>query len=201
MASRSLLPAGVLSNETTLLLGIALALAATDPTKLTQRGPIGWLLVAAAVVAALWAAPAVAQRPTTTTVEWANQLVRHRNTVFAVACVVVAGFGSPPVWLAAVDTALLLAYLLAVDALAAGPIGVRQLRRRAVPLAAAAAGAVTLLGAQAPVNPGAVWGRIVGAIAVAAAALATGAALWIKQSGDQKSRTAPQEERGKPRHP
>jgi len=180
------LPA-LLSNRPTLAIGLALTLAATDPSQLARRGPGGWLLTAAALVAAIWAAPVVARRPTATSVDLFALPARHRNTVFAVGCVVVAGFGSPPLWLAAVDAALLLAYLLAVDALAAGPIGARQLQRGVAPLAAAAAGAVALLASQAPVDPGAVWGRIVAALAVAAAALAAGAALRVKRSADEQA--------------
>lgn len=190
----------ILSNWTVLLLGVALVLAASDPTKLGQHGPVGWLLTAAAVVAAIWAAPVVAQRPTMTSIQWAARLVRHRNTVFAVGCTVLAGAGNPPVWLMVADAALLLAYLLIVDALAAGPIGIRQLRRGVAPLAAAGASAVVLLGALAPVNQGAVWGRILAALAVAAAALAAGAALWIRQTGAQPPTAARRSERRGPRH-
>lgn len=170
-------------NRTALALGLALALAAVDPTKLAQRDPVGWLLTVAVLVGAIWAAPVVAQRPASASVHWNNQLVRHRNTIFAVGCTIIAGTGDPPVWLMAVDAALLLAYLLTVDALAAGPVGIRQLRRGVAPAAAAVASAVTLLGARAPVDSGAVWGRVVAAIAVAAAAVAAGAALWIRQQG------------------
>lgn len=161
------------------MLGLALALAATDPVKIAQGNPVGWLFSAAVLVGAIWAAPVVAQRPASTAVHWAGQLTRHRNTVFAVGCVIIAGFGDPPVWQMAVDAALLLAYLLTVDALAAGPIGLRQLRRGVAP--AAVASTVALLAAHAPVDSGAVWGRAVAAVAVAAAAVAAGAALWVRQ--------------------
>lgn len=170
-----------LPNRAVLLLGVALALTATDPAELAQRGPVYWLMTLAAMVAAIWAAPVVAQRPAMSAVHWNTQLARHRNTVFAVGCTIIAGLNDPPAWLIGVDAALLLTYLLAVDALAAGPIGIRQLRRGVAPLAAAAASAVTLLGAAAPVDSGAVWGRIVAAVAVAAAGVAAGAALWIRQ--------------------
>jgi hypothetical protein len=181
--------ASVSANRITALTGAALALTATDPAQPSMRGPFGWLAAAVAVVAALWAAPAVVQRPITPAVTWTRLLARHRNTVFAVGCVVVAGFGSPPFWLAAADTALMLAYLLAVDALAAGPVGVRQLRRGVAP--AAAAGALVLLAAQAPVDAGVVWGRIAAAIAVAAAALAAGAALINPRDESRRNRTPP----------
>jgi len=171
-----------LSTRTVLLLGVALALAAVNPSHSASRGPAGWLLLVAAVAAAIWAAPAVTRRPTSDTILWISRLIRHRNTAFAVACTVLAAFSDPAIWLTAVDAALLLAYLLAVDAFAAGPIGARQLRGDIAPLASAAASAIVLLGAQAPVNPGAVWGRIVAALAVAAAASAAGAALWLRQT-------------------
>jgi hypothetical protein len=177
-----------------LLLGVVLALTVTDPTQLAKRGAIGWFLTAVVIVAAIWAAPVVAQRPAVEAVHWSSQLARHRNTVFAAGCVIIAGFDNPPVWLMAVDAALLLTYLLAVDALAAGPIGIRQLRRGVAPLAAAAASAVTLLGAEAPVNSGAIWGRVVAAVAVAAAALAAGTALWIRQQSGAQPNQQPDQQ-------
>lgn len=170
-----------LPNRAVQFLGVALALTATDPAELAQRGPVYWLLTIAVMVAAIWAAPIVAQRPAIAAVHWNTQLARHRNTVFAVGCTVIAGLNDPPAWLIVVAAALLMTYLLAVDTLAAGPIGIRQLRHGVAPLAATAATAVTLLGAAAPVNSGAAWGRIVAAVAVTAAALATSAALWIRQ--------------------
>ena len=189
-----------LPNDAVLLVGIALALAVVDPTKLGSRGPVGWLFAMAALVATIWAAPVVSRRPAAQSVRLTSQIARHRNTVFAVGCTIVAGFSDPPVWLMVIDAALLLAYLLAVDALAAGPIGVRQLRRGTTPLSALAAAAIVLLAAQAPVNSGAVWGRIVAALAVAAAATAAGAALWIRQSAGQSPRAKQVEAATRPRH-
>ena len=182
-----------LPNDAVLLLGAALVLAAVDPTKLAMRGPVGWLFAMAAMVAAIWAAPVVSRRPTAESIRFTSQLGRHRNTVFAVGCTILAGFSDPPVWLMVIDAALLLAYLLAVDALAAGPVGIRQLRHGMAPLCAAAAVAMVLLAAQAPVNSGAVWGRIVAALAVAAAATAAGAALWIRQTGKQSAQAGSEE--------
>jgi hypothetical protein len=189
-----------LPNDAVLLLGIALALAAVDPTKLGSRGPVGWLFALAALVATIWAAPVVSRRPAAQSVRLTSQVARHRNTVFAVGCTIMAGFSDPPVWLMVIDAALLLAYLLAVDALAAGPVGIRQLRRGTAPLSALAAVAIVLLAAQAPVNSGAVWGRIVAALAVAAAATAAGAALWIRQTAGQSSRAGREEAPTRPRH-
>jgi hypothetical protein len=189
--------AALLPDNAALLLGVALVLAVTDPTRLAGRGPIGWLAAACGVVAAIWAAPVVARRPAVDSVRPINLLARHRNTAFAVGCTVAAGFSDPPVWLMAVDAGLLLAYLLVVDALAAGPVGARQLARGTAPLAALAAIVIVLLAARAPVSSGAVWGRIVAAIAVAVAAVAAGAALWIRQPGTRESRSA-QEQRPAP---
>jgi hypothetical protein len=195
-----------LPNWTVLLLGVALALAAANPASLASRGPAGWLLLLAAVATAVWAAPAVVQRPASAAVQWTSRLIRHRNTMFAVACTALAAFSDPAVWLTVVDAALLLAYLLAVDALAAGPIGVSQLRRGTAPLTAAAASAIALLGAQAPVDSGAVWGRVVAALAVAAAASAAAAALWLRQTRGQTSLrdefvdVLRRRDRNKPRH-
>ncbi|MBS2964073.1 hypothetical protein KGA66_13530 [Actinocrinis puniceicyclus] len=173
---------GASPHRAVLLLGVALVSAVADPTRLAGRGPAGWLCFAAAVVAAIWAAPAVARRPIVASARLGSRLVRHRNSAFAVGCTIVAGFSDPPVWLTALDAVLLSAYLLAVDAVAAGPVGVRQLRDRTAALAAPAAIAVVLLAARSPVHSGAVWGRIVAALALAAAAAAAGAALWIRQA-------------------
>ena len=163
------------------VIGLALAVAAIDPASWPRMS--GTTLAFSVIVAllfALWAAPAVVQRPVEHSHTWTGRTLRHRNTVFAATCAAVAGLGDPPVWLMAVDAALLLAYLLAVDALAAGPIGARQLRGVRTPAAAAAASAAVLIVAEAPVDGGAVWGRIVAALCVAAAASAAGLALWGK---------------------
>jgi hypothetical protein len=163
------------------LIGVALMLAACDPASWPG---VGWAVVVLVplltLLLTLWAAPAVVQRPFAYSGTWRAMAARHRNTLFAALCTVIAALGDPPVWLMAADAALLLAYLLAVDALTAGPIGARQLRGIRTPLTAAAACAAVLLVAEAPVDGGAVWGRIVAALAVAAAATAAGLALWIR---------------------
>jgi len=163
-----------------LVIGLALAIAAIDPASWPRTSaPVLTFLVVAALLLALWAAPAVVQRPVTYASTWTAKALRHRNTLFAATCTAVAGLGNPPGWLMAVDAALLLAYLLAVDALAAGPIGARQLRNIRTPAAAAAATAAVLLVADRfPVDGGAVWGRIVAALCVVAAACAAALALW-----------------------
>ncbi|HEV3168973.1 MAG TPA: hypothetical protein VGZ32_01465 [Actinocrinis sp.] len=163
------------------LIGLALALAATNPAAWrTMTGAVLVVVLAFALLLALGAAPVVARRPVTSSSAWTARAIRHRNTLFAAACVVVAGLGDPPVWLMAADAALLLAYLLAADALAAGPVGARQLRSIRIPLAAAGASAAVLVVAEAPISGGAIWGRIVAALAVSAAAAAAGLALWSR---------------------
>jgi hypothetical protein len=163
------------------VIGLALAIAAIDPAAWPRMsGAVLASVVVLAVLLVLWAAPAVAQRPIAYNNTWTARASRHRNTVFAATCTAVAGLGDPPGWLTAADAALLLAYLLAVDALAAGPIGARQLRSVRVPASAAAACAAVLLVVHAPVDGGAVWGRIVAALCVAAAASAAGLAIWDK---------------------
>jgi hypothetical protein len=107
--------------------GAALAVAAADP-------PDGFMGTSSPQIAlllglfALWAAAPVVRRPVLTVHRWLNLLARHRNTVFAGACTVVAAAGRPALWLMIADAALLLGYLLALDSVAAGPIGGRQLR-------------------------------------------------------------------------
>lgn len=163
------------------LIGFALALAATNPAGWHKMaGAVLVVVLAFVLLLVLGAAPVAARRPATISGAWAAKAIRDRNTLFAAACVIVAGLGDPPMWLMAADAALLLAYLLTVDALAAGPVGARQLRGIRVPLAAAGASAAVLVIAEAPINGGAIWGRIVAALAVAAAAGAAGLALWSR---------------------
>jgi hypothetical protein len=110
------------------IFGPALALAAADPTEWSSTFGSRQLWAIALVVLGVWAAAPVVGRPVLTSHHWYKVLARHRNTLFAALCAVTAAAGKPPIWLTAADAALLLGYLLAVDACAAGPIGVRQLR-------------------------------------------------------------------------
>ncbi|MDH6579140.1 hypothetical protein [Kitasatospora sp. MAP5-34] len=160
-------------------LGIALALASADPVALAHAPRLTLLVPVAAVAAAWWASPVVADRPVRHSWAWGAQLSRHRNTVFAAGCVLLAAASSPPLWLAACVTALLLGYLLLADAVAAGPAGARQWRSRAVPAAAYGASALVLLAAFAPVG-GVTWGRLVAALAVVGSAVVAGLALWSR---------------------
>lgn len=175
-------------------LGIALALAACDPALSTHMTPADVLPPAAAIALAWWAAPPLVRRPVQYSARKAALLAQHRNTVFAVACVVLAAFSTPPVWLASCVAALLLTYLLIVDACAAGPAGIRQLRARHIPAAAYGASALVLFAAFAPADSGA-WGPAVAAAAVCAVAYAVGAALWPRTP---HNRSAPPTEQQPP---
>ncbi|MEU3461527.1 hypothetical protein ABZ721_16495 [Streptomyces sp. NPDC006733] len=158
-------------------LGVALALAACDPRIGASPTPAEVVPPLAAVALACWAAPPLVRRPVQYSARRTALLSQHRNTVFAVGCVVLAAFSTPPVWLASCVAALLLTYLLIVDACAAGPAGIRQLRARHVPLAAYGASGLVLFAAFAP-SDGSAWGPAVAAVAVGAVAFAVGTALW-----------------------
>lgn len=161
------------------LFGAALAVAASDPPH-GAFGTVPVLLLAFAGFG-LWAAAPVVGRPVLTSYRWYSQLSRHRNTVFASACVLVAALATPPVWLMAADCALLLGYLLALDALTGGPIGLRQLRLGwPGGLAAAGTAVVLALTRLAPAHPGstlAASGRWIAAAGTALAGLALALAV------------------------
>lgn len=125
------------------LFGAALAVAVADPPNgfMGTSSPLMAVLLA---IFAGWAAAPVVRRPVLTAHRWFNQLVRHKNTVFAGTCTVVAAAGRPALWLMIADAALLLGYLLALDAATAGPIGDRQFRS-GWPAGLAAAGTALVL--------------------------------------------------------
>jgi hypothetical protein len=164
------------------LLGGALALAATDPTRWTADAVPVLTRLVCVLLATLWAAAPPARRPVTSSHRLPVLVSRHRNTLFVIVATAVAALGNPPVWLAAVDCALLLAYLALVDAAACGPVGVRQLRRTGTTLSAAAATAAVLVCAQAPVGSASPWGRVIAALGITAAAACVGAVLWLRQT-------------------
>ncbi|MCZ4120651.1 hypothetical protein [Streptomyces sp. H39-S7] len=168
-------------------LGVALALAACDPHLTGSVTPGDVVPPLAAVALAWWAAPPLVRRPVQYSARKAALLSQHRNTVFAVGCVVLAAFSTPPVWLASCVAALLLTYLLIVDACAAGPAGIRQLRARHVPLTAYGASALVLFAAFAP-SDGSAWGPVVAAAALIAVAYAVGTALWPREPRTPRSR-------------
>ncbi|MFC1413056.1 hypothetical protein ACEZCY_09080 [Streptacidiphilus sp. N1-12] len=168
-------PSGV--DQLARYLGCLVALLVTDPTAWAGRPTVDLVLPLAAGLAAWFAATPLTARPVALGFRWRNRLSRHRNTAFAVMCVVLAAFNPPPGWLAACDTALLLTYLLCVDALAAGPPAARLLRRPLVLLCAYGASAVALTAALLPVAPTGPWARLLAALALAGAAAAVIAAL------------------------
>ncbi|WP_052442876.1 hypothetical protein [Streptacidiphilus neutrinimicus] len=155
-------------------LGAALALAAADPAGLAHAGYllvssiVRLILLAVMVLIAWFAAPPVVARPVTGDPRWASKLSRHRNTVLAVGFVVVVAIGSPPTWMMFCDAALLLAYLLFVDAAAAGPPGAAQLRDWPLLVAAVAAQGLVLVGAVVSVATSDSWARATAAALVLA---------------------------------
>lgn len=168
VGSRAALPiARLTSRVTDRLLGTALAVAACDPPTALHGPPLDRMLVLGAAAAAWWAAPMVDTRPVLTSMRWRTLVARRRTTVLPAAAIAVAAATGPALWLVVCVTALLIAYLLVTDAWTAGvtaPPG----RPKATPaLAAAAASAVVLLAAQAPVA-GTSWARLPAALAIAA---------------------------------
>ncbi|MFI6864710.1 hypothetical protein ACIBKZ_33320 [Streptomyces sp. NPDC050421] len=155
------------SRITDRLLGTALAVAAFDPpTALHAPLPVR-VMVLGAAAAAWWAAPMVDARPVLTSMHWRTAVARRRTTVLPAAAIVVAAATGPAVWLVVCIAALLLAYLLVTDAWTVG-VNAPPGQPQATPaLAAAAATAVVLLAAQAPVASTS-WARLPAALAIAA---------------------------------
>ncbi|WP_051944502.1 hypothetical protein [Streptacidiphilus rugosus] len=152
-------------------LGAAMALAAANPVWLSESTTVPrlvvWLLLLGVFGTVAWfAAPPVVARPVTGNVLWRTQLSRHRNTVLAVGFVVVVAPTAPPVWLMAWDAALLLAYLLFVDAAAGGPPGLAQLRDWPTVLGAFAAQGLVLTGAVMSIAAAGSWARGLAAVLV-----------------------------------
>ncbi|MEZ0064712.1 hypothetical protein ABIA32_000700 [Streptacidiphilus sp. MAP12-20] len=169
-------------------LGAVLALAGADPVRLAEttsaRGFIAWVLFFCVLLAVSWfAAPPVVARPVTGDVLWRSRLSRHRNSALAVGFVVAAALTSPPVWLMACDAALLLTYLLFVDAAAAGPPGAAQLRDWPAVVGALAAQGLVLTGAVVSIATADSWARALAAVLVLVVAAALGLAVWRKPSG------------------
>jgi hypothetical protein len=162
------------------LLGVALTVLVTDPTTWLSRSTAGLVLTLLAAVVAWFAALPLTARPVALGFHWRTRLVRHRNTAFAVLCVLLAAVNRPPDWLAACDAALLLGYLLLVDAVAAGPPGARLLRRPVALGCAFGSSGVALAAALVPVSPSGPWVRILAAVALIGAAAAVIAALGAR---------------------
>ncbi|WP_330258316.1 hypothetical protein OG586_05775 [Streptomyces murinus] len=163
----ALLVARLTSRVTDRLLGTALAVAACDPPAAVHASWLVKVLVLGAAGAAWWAAPMVDARPVLTSMRWRAVAARRRTTVLPAAAIAVAAATDPPLWLVVCVAALLLAYLLVTDAWTVGvtaPPG----RPQATPaLAAAAATALVLLAAQAPVV-GTSWARLLASLVIAA---------------------------------
>ncbi|MBT3166861.1 hypothetical protein HTV80_27740 [Streptomyces sp. Vc74B-19] len=155
------------SRLTDRLLGTALAVAACDPPAALHASPLVKMLVVGAAVAAWWAAPMVDARPVQTSTRLRALAARRRTTVLPAAAIAAAAFTGPPFWLVVCVAALLLAYLLVTDPWTAGVTAPAGHPRAAPALTAAAATAVVLLVAQAPVA-GASWARLPASLAVAA---------------------------------
>jgi hypothetical protein len=163
-------------------LGVALLVAATNP-----MGGANTVLHLLGVVVAVgfgwWAAPPLAARPSTSSARLHLRLARHRNTVLAAAAVLLAALSHPSGWLAAAITALLLGYLLHVDArsrahLPTGP---------GAALSACAASALVLAAALAPAQSSGA-ARLLAALGLAAAAGAVGLALH-QRPGSRRERS------------
>lgn len=162
------------------LLGTALAAAACNPPAAVHAALPVKVLVVGAAAAAWWAAPMVDARPVLNSMRWQVVAAHRRTTVLPAAAIAVAALTGPAMWLVACIAALLIAYLLVTDAWTVGvtaPPG----RPQATPaLAAAAASAVVLLAAQAPVA-GTSWARLPAALAIAATTLCLFLALRTRR--------------------
>ncbi|QMU75780.1 hypothetical protein GXW83_08545 [Streptacidiphilus sp. PB12-B1b] len=164
------------------LLGCVLALAVTDPAGWFS-GSLGRLLLPVfAIAGAVAAAGPMTARPVVRDSRLRAQIPRHRNTLFVVGCVVLAALIPPPGWLAACDTALLLCYLLSLDAVVGGPSALRLLRRPLVLVAFFGSSALVLAAALLPVGTAGPWARLLAALAIAASTASVAAALWLRQS-------------------
>ncbi|MGW4886062.1 hypothetical protein [Streptomyces murinus] len=162
----ALLVARLTSRVADRLLGTALAVAACDPPAVLHASWLVKVLVLGAAGAAWWAAPMVDARPVLTSMRWRAVAARRRTTVLPAAAIAVAAATDPPLWLVVCVAALLLAYLLVTDAWTVGvtaPPG----RPQATPALAAAATALVLLAAQAPVV-GTSWARLLASLVIAA---------------------------------
>ena len=162
------------------LLGALLGLAVSDPVGWFSDFPGRLLLPLGALLGALAAAGPMAARPVVRDARWRRQLGRHRNTLFTAGCVLLAALLPPPGWLAACDVALLLSYLLLLDASVGGPPAARLLRRPLALLSVYAGCAVVLAAALVPVAATGAWARLVAALAIAASGAGVLAALRLR---------------------
>ncbi|MFE3324717.1 hypothetical protein [Streptomyces sp. NPDC059176] len=180
--SRTALFIGRLTSRITdRLLGTALAVAACDPPAALHAPLLFRMLVLGVAAAAWWAAPMVDARPVLTSMRWQTVAARRRTTVLPAAAIAVAAATGPPVWLVVCIAALLLAYLLVTDAWTAGVTAPPDCPQATPALAAAAATAVILLAAQAPVA-GTSWARLPASLAIAATTVCLVLALRTRRS-------------------
>ncbi|CAL2064392.1 MULTISPECIES: hypothetical protein [Streptomyces] len=163
----ALLVARLTSRVADRLLGTALAVAACDPPAVLHASWLVKVLVLGAAGAAWWAAPMVDARPVLTSMRWRAVAARRRTTVLPAAAIAVAAATDPPLWLVVCVAALLLAYLLVTDAWTVGVTAPPGRPQVTPALAAAAATALVLLAAQAPVV-GTSWARLLASLVIAA---------------------------------
>lgn len=181
-ASRTaLLFAHLTSRITDRLLGTALAVASCNPPAALHAPLLVRVLVLGAATAAWWAAPMVDARPVLTSMRWQTFAARRRTTVLPAAAIVVAATTDPAVWLVVSIAALLLAYLLVTDAWTAGVTAPPDRPQATPALAAAAAIAVVLLAAQAPMADTS-WARLPASLAIAATTVCLVLALRTRRN-------------------
>lgn len=147
----------------TRILGALLLLGSLDPARWPAYLSPQWFFGGVALVLGFWAGAPIVDRPEMRSYRLRHQIERYRNTLLAGAAALLAAFQSPPVWLMAVELALLLTYLVLADANTAPARPADQQLSHAG--YAYAASALVLLAALAPVTGGG-WGRIVAGIAV-----------------------------------
>lgn len=168
------------SRVTDRLLGTALAVAACDPPAALHAPLPVRVLVVGAAVAAWWASPMVDARPVSTSMRLRTVVARRRTTVLPAAAIAVAAATGPPLWLVVCVAALLIAYLLVTDAWTVGVTAPPGRPPTAPALTAAAATALVLLAAQAPVASTS-WARLPASLAVAATAVCLVLALRTRR--------------------
>jgi len=170
------------------LLGAVLAVAVTDPPGWFSGSPARLLIPLFAVLGALAAAGPVSLRPVLGDYRWLAKLGRYRNTLFGAGCLLLAAVFRPPVWLAGCDTALLLSYLLLLDAVVGGPPAADLLRRPLALLSVYAGCAVVLAAALVPVATTGSWARLVAALALAASGTGVLAAIRLRHRAAARRR-------------
>ena len=179
------------------VLGAVLLVGALNPAGWPDYFSPKWFFGGLATVAGFWAGSPVVDRPEARSYQFRHQVERYRNTLLAAAAALLAALQNPPVWLMAVELALLLTYLLLADAgTAPGRPANRQLEHAGY---AYAASALVLVAAVVPVSGGG-WGRIVAGIAVAGTAGLVFAAVGLRYAAGERKRPAKAAEAAARRH-